>query len=339
MEKPAMLQPGGRRIKMRLILEDVGQPLEDITSLSHFLRVMYDACAVQRNLYRKYGILHRDINDHNIMVAPTNPQLKKYRDGSYHDGVKYINQILSNDRNVMPEPACLVVDLGNGLGQIDNNVGVLAERTGTPKFIARSVSCGELLSSEDFGSDRLAMPKLEGRSLELYKSKAETEYTKYTEMVQQRPYDNATPPEVEHKHQLFHDAESTFWVIAWVLARSAPTDYKKETQWPVKLGAFVRAMETHEPGVNYSTDSRAEAVHGLKGWKDVLHPSLASVATMLHQMRRYVRPEWQYRPELDVEHVHEALMRLLVTEIVRIEDSGADVELIIGARTLPTADC
>ncbi|KAG8739140.1 hypothetical protein FRC10_006110 [Ceratobasidium sp. 414] len=332
-----VLQPEGRRAKMRLISEDVGLPLEGITSLSHFLRVMYDACVVQRNLYRKCGILHRDISDNNIMVAPSNPQFKKHCDGSYFDNVKYINQILAGDRDVKPEPACLVIDLGNGadLGQVDN-VKVLTERTGTPKFIARSVSYGELLSGEYYSSAPLAMPKLEGRSLELYKSKNEAEYTKYTEMVQQRPYDDAAPPKVEHKHQLFHDAESTFWVTAWVLARSAPTDYKKETKWPVNLGTFIQGMETHQPGVNYSTDTRGEALHGLTGWKDVLHSSLASVAPMLHQMHRYVRPEWQYRPELDVEHVHEALMRLLVTEIVRIEDSGADVQLAIGGRVLPT---
>ncbi|KAG9080020.1 hypothetical protein FRC06_007174 [Ceratobasidium sp. 370] len=93
-----VLQPeAGRRAKMRLVSEDIGQPLETIESLSHFLRVMYDACVVQRNLYRKCRILHRDISDNNIMVAPTDPEFKKHCDGEYYDSVKYINQILAKD--------------------------------------------------------------------------------------------------------------------------------------------------------------------------------------------------------------------------------------------------
>ncbi|KAG9090908.1 hypothetical protein FRC06_000829 [Ceratobasidium sp. 370] len=334
LETTASQPEGGRRAKTRLISADVGQPLEDITSLSHFLRVMYDACVVQRNLYRKCNILHRDISANNIMVAPTNPRFKKHCGGDYFDSVKYINQILANNSDVKPEPACLVIDLGNGadLDQINDNVEVLAERTGTPKFIARSVSRGRLLLSEMYPTGQLAMPTLEGRSLELYKA-GNAEYTRYTEMVQRQAYIDTTP-QVEHKHRLFHDAESTFWVIAWTLARSAPKDYKEEKKWPEMLHAFVQVMETHEPGT--LNDSRAGFLFDLDSWKDVLHPSLVDVAGMLYQMHRYIRPEWQYRPELDVEHVHEALMRLLLTEIVRIQHSGADVELSIGTRALPT---
>ncbi|KAG9080019.1 hypothetical protein FRC06_007173 [Ceratobasidium sp. 370] len=177
------------------------------------------------------------------------------------------------------------------------------------------------------------MPTLEGRSLELYKSIDEAEYTRYTELVQERAR-VAVAPQAEHKHQLFHDAESTFWVTAWTLARSAPKDYKEEKTWPPVLNRFVMAMETHEPGPD-AVDSRDTVVIGLDGWTGVLHPSLVSVAGMLDQMHDYISPEWQYRPELDVEHVHEALMRLLLTEIVRIEDSGADVGLVIGGRVLP----
>ncbi|KAG9090909.1 hypothetical protein FRC06_000830, partial [Ceratobasidium sp. 370] len=86
MLETTVLRPnGGRRAKMPLTWKDVGRPLEDITSLSHFLRVMYDACVVQRNLYRKCKILHRDISDSNIMVAPTDSRFKEYCDGDYFD--------------------------------------------------------------------------------------------------------------------------------------------------------------------------------------------------------------------------------------------------------------
>ncbi|KAG8732364.1 hypothetical protein FRC10_000971 [Ceratobasidium sp. 414] len=333
----------GQRAKMRLISEDVGQPLKEVKSLSQFLCVMYDACVVQRNLYRKCKILHRDISDSNIMVAPTDLEFKKHCDGKCYDGVKYLNQILAKDINVKPEPACLVVDLGNGadLSQLDDNAEALAERTirnivrsGTPKFIARSVSRGKLLPGEGYPTNQKAMPILEGRALELYKFSNEAEYTKYTEAVQERAHVDISS-QVKHKHQLFHDAESTFWVTAWTLACSAPRDYIREEAWPEELDWFVSVMETHQPGPK--ADSRDVCAQGLDEWTVVLHPSLASVAGMVSQMHSYVHPEWQHRPELDVEHVHKALMRLLLTEIVRIEDSGADVELFVGGRALPTA--
>ncbi|KAG8709039.1 hypothetical protein FRC08_018571 [Ceratobasidium sp. 394] len=178
------------------------------------------------------------------------------------------------------------------------------------------------------------MPTLEGRSLELYKSIDEAGYMKYTEAVQIR---NSLPVacQAEHRHQLFHDAESTFWVIAWTLACAAPKHYEEENKWPAALNRFVLAMKNFKPRPD-ELDSRPSAVQG-NDWKDVVHPNLASSADMLLRMHRYVCPEWHYRPELDAEHVHEALMRLLLTEIARVEDSGADVELVVGARVLPPA--
>ncbi|KAG8726042.1 hypothetical protein FRC10_007542 [Ceratobasidium sp. 414] len=322
LETTVLHPKAGRKAKMRLISEDIGQSLEEVKSLSQFLRVMYDACVVQRNLYRKCQVLHRDINDNNIMVAPTDLEFE-HCDRRYNDSIKYINQVLAKDRSVKPEPACLVVDLGN-------------INPGTPKFIARSVSQGELLPGEGYPTNQKAMPTLEGRALKLYKSNNEAGYTKYTEMVQKRAHVPATP-QVEHKHQLFHDAESTFWVIAWTLTRSAPKDYKEEEEWPPALHRFVTAMETHQAGPDVP-DYRIATVFGRDRWQDVLHPTLASVTGMLSQMHDYTHPEWQHRPELDVEHVHEALMRLLVAEIVRVEDSGADVGLIVGGRALPTVD-
>ncbi|KDN35262.1 hypothetical protein RSAG8_11747, partial [Rhizoctonia solani AG-8 WAC10335] len=45
------------RSKMRVVTQDIGQAL---STLGEFLVAMYDACVVQRNLYRKSKILHRD---------------------------------------------------------------------------------------------------------------------------------------------------------------------------------------------------------------------------------------------------------------------------------------
>ncbi|QRW24347.1 Retrotransposable element Tf2 protein [Rhizoctonia solani] len=48
-----------------------------------------------------------------------------------------------------------------------------------------------------------------------------------------------------------------------------------------------------------------------------------------------ILPEWTYRSELNPEHVHEALMRLLLVEIVRIDKEKSDIPLVIGGRPVP----
>ncbi|KAF8676157.1 Other 1 protein kinase, partial [Rhizoctonia solani] len=117
------------RCKMRIVTKDVGRPLESIRSLRHFLCVMYDACAVQRNLYRRSRILHRDISDSNIMVAPDTNKYRNRNMRGYAE-VRFVNQVLAKDKNANPDPACLLVDLGNGADlKVERNEQVLKERT------------------------------------------------------------------------------------------------------------------------------------------------------------------------------------------------------------------
>ncbi|KDN45682.1 hypothetical protein RSAG8_04766, partial [Rhizoctonia solani AG-8 WAC10335] len=237
----AVGQAKGRR-KIRIITNDIGHPMNGVHSLHQFLCAMYDACAVQRNLYRKRQILHRDINDENIMFAP---DMGKYRERSWkgYAEVRFVNQVLAKDKNVDPEPACILVDIGNSANlKADRGRDALTECAGNPKFIARSVSSGQLLDDKDFPSKGVDMPSLEG-SLD------------------------------DHP--------------AW------------------------------------------------KEWESILHPSLARLAPMLAGMFEYIQPEWAYRREMNPEHVHEALMRLLLTEIVNIKKDGSDIDIVMGGRATP----
>ncbi|KAG9102367.1 hypothetical protein FS749_004153 [Ceratobasidium sp. UAMH 11750] len=238
LETPVPHAGSDERIKMPVISEGVGQSLGEIRSLSRFLRVMYDACAVQRNLYHECKVLHRNISDHNIMVAPPGRGFKTRSDGSYYGSVHYINQMLASDRNVKPELACLVID-SDSCADVEQ-LQTLEEQSGTSKCIARSIALGKPFETDVFPSTLRSMPTLEGRPLELYKSTDEAGYMKYTDAVQIR---NSLPIacQAEHRHQLFHDAESTFWVIAWTLACAAPKHYEEENKWPAALNRFVLA--------------------------------------------------------------------------------------------------
>ncbi|KAL5641410.1 hypothetical protein ACGC1H_001775 [Rhizoctonia solani] len=143
-----------------------------------------------------------------------------------------------------------------------------------------------------------------------------------------------TEPDKKVAHRLFHDAESTFWVIAWTLARSARQGSQGEQKPHQDFCQFFHTMLRHFPTPSY--DSRSMLCERSEEyWESVLHPDLSALSGMLAKMFSYIRPEWTYRPDLHPEHVHEALMRLLLTEIIRIDDSGEDVLLAIGGRAAP----
>ncbi|KDN39564.1 hypothetical protein RSAG8_08720, partial [Rhizoctonia solani AG-8 WAC10335] len=315
------------RFKMRMVTNEIGQPLEGVHSLYKFLCAMYDACAVQRNLYRKCRIMHRDISDKNIMFAPDTEAYRERNRKGYAE-VKFVNQVLAKGENVDPAPACLMIDLGNGadLG-IERGLDALTERTGTPKFIARSVSSGELLHEESFSSTRVKLPPIEGPLTEYHQRMHTAEY-----QISDTS-DLTTESEAKFAHRLFHDAESTFWVIAWTLARSTKKGSNQETKPHAKFCHFFHIMSKHYPipGVD---DSRQVTFFTKENWESVLHTDLAMLAAMLANMFRYIRPEWAYRPELNAEHVHEALMRLLLIEIINIKN-GTDIDIDIGGRRPP----
>ncbi|KAG8694337.1 hypothetical protein FRC09_009908 [Ceratobasidium sp. 395] len=322
--------------KMYIAMQGVGKSLYDARTLREFLCVMYDACVVQRSLFRKCSILHRDISDGNIMIAPNDEQFYERHVQGY-DKIKYINQVLADDPKTEPRPACLVVDPGNGmdLEMAHNSLDVQVQRTGTPKFIAYSACLGDVDPDRFIRIRRARMPTLEGQALRLHQKYSPPEYTQRPEILS-GPFPDEPPP-ISFARRLFHDAESVFWIIAWFLVNSAgpsAEEYSAKNK-PLELFRFISAMNSHTMN-QARVDSRPFVVFSTeRDWRKVLHPDLCCVAGMLADMRTYVvLPEWGYVPELDPEHVHEALMRLLLKEIVRIDEEKADVQLATVGRPL-----
>ncbi|CAE6438715.1 unnamed protein product [Rhizoctonia solani] len=313
------------RYKMRMMTKDIGRPLKDVHRLRQFLCVMYDACAVQRNLYRKQ-ILHRDISDENIMLAPDTDEYRE-RCAKGNAEVKFVNQVLAKGQKCDPKPACLVIDLGNGADLKESrDGGIPTERTGTPKFIARSVGSQKVLDKVDFESTGVNMPPPGD----------------YGQFMHSTPYPDTDSfrsiidPASKFTHQLFHDAESTFWVIAWTLARSTATEHREEPKPDPNFSRFYHSMQNHFPVPgDEGSDLRTNFRRGSDYWKSILHPDLKSMTAMMTEMFSYIKPEWAHLPQLDPEHAHEALMRLLLAEIVRIDENKADIPLFVGARPIP----
>ncbi|KAF8713279.1 other FunK1 protein kinase, partial [Rhizoctonia solani] len=267
--------------------------------------------------------------DGNIMFAPHTHQYRE-RCARGDAEVKFVNQVLAKDMSVEPGPTCLIIDLGNGSDlKMKRGQDALTERAGTPRFISRSASSGKILRKADYDSQGVVMPSMEGSLADYRQFMHTTEY-----QVDDNP-GPTTNGEIKFSHRLFHDAESTFWVIVWTLARSIGEGSQVETEPEDDFREFFHTMYRHHPGRG-TNDSRSKICSkSLEYWTSILHPDLASLDRMLQAMFLYINPEWAYRPDLNAEHVHEALMRLLLAEIVCIDESGKDISIVIGGRPIP----
>ncbi|KAA8906862.1 hypothetical protein FN846DRAFT_707988 [Sphaerosporella brunnea] len=65
--------PVQNRIKTRLIMTPLGQPLLSFTSYRHLLRALRDAILGHKHLYMTHGIVHRDVSLNNVLLHPDPP--------------------------------------------------------------------------------------------------------------------------------------------------------------------------------------------------------------------------------------------------------------------------
>jgi hypothetical protein len=196
---------------------------------------------------------------------------------------------------------------------------------GTHKFIARSVLAGRWKIPEaETLLGKVPMPQLEGRALLLYQQVWSPEfYSMWTNAVKGPKYLDNFENVSTFTHLPYHDMESVFWVIYWSLLRAVPTK-SKDFEEGVEHSAFQEAFKiitTHGSGMS---DLRG-ALSG-SPWGDHLHSALRSLGPMLTTMWTYVSREWGLFYNKDgttrQDHAHEAVLCLLLREIVRLENEG-----------------
>lgn len=149
------------------------------------------------------------------------------------------------------------------------------------------------------------------------------------------------------KHSFVHDAESTLWVItSWLIhaipvprpctAQDTPeTSLAPDPEGYVSSAAYQRICRI----LYLDPPESRDLIPAASEWRKFLHPHLPpTLATMLAEMHRYLRPEWAIFPvdNLRPDHAHEALRRLVFKEIVRMKDAGALVEVERKRRAVPS---
>jgi hypothetical protein len=181
------------------------------------------------------------------------------------------------------------------------------------------------------------MPQLHGNALELYERTWSEEYyvgwddaVKGPEIIIRAKHFQNPPA---FRHMPYHDVESFFWVLFWTLIRSAPSG---ASDLEIDDSDFVDAytmISKHQVGSTMDCrqhwDINEQETSGL-------HTGLHSIGSILVNMWDYVNIEWiasqHDGAEPPQDHAHEAMIRILLQEIVRLEESDP-VAIKIGCRT------
>ncbi|EJD52199.1 hypothetical protein AURDEDRAFT_159053 [Auricularia subglabra TFB-10046 SS5] len=307
-----------RRTKYRILLHgSATMSLYHCDSVQRILMAVYDVLAVLRHVHEKYDILHKDVSPANLMMYPD--------DFVEEAGITYapaelqpvfIRQLLAyKDEN--PEahnhPTCLLIDFDNAsFGAADTDEW----RTGTPSFIARTVSAGKT-------SDRSCTP-------EPITELKDDAMKSYVRIFGQKCYDDncslhrdihrqprlVTLPKFVHRP--WHDAESCYWVTVHSLMLALPRGADPQTDDTTTMTSYFSNLDRHQIGLN---DCRKVILTlSQDDWAAILHNDLHGLAPFLRNLQDCLMPDRDVFSTLPPTYsMHEAMQRLFLQEIWRLQ--------------------
>jgi hypothetical protein len=141
-------------------------------------------------------------------------------------------------------------------------------------------------------------------------------------------------------HRPHHDMESVIWVLIDSLVHAWPVGAKLAVTRQAE--SIMHIFNTHM--INADLDARSGIErHGEVKWAQILHPDLHFLAPMMAQLSKFLSCDWTLwmlpedkkstehedkKPLLKADFLHEALKRLLLKEIIDIDDEkNIDVAL------------
>ncbi|KAI0719834.1 hypothetical protein C8T65DRAFT_635338 [Cerioporus squamosus] len=247
---------------------------------------------------------------------------------------------------------CLMIDVDNA-AILDARPMVedknLANRTGTPLYIARSVCIGQPREHEH-SLRGVPMPTLTGEAKLLYvQAYGQSRYDRFAE---KNPFTchGAIPPSTHPDplpafvHRPCHDAESIFWTMLAALLRAQPVSGTRESWAPKKVAELWKKLHDHEiPDDPAEFEDQRESIFylGPLPWARYFHPEMRDVARLLYDIRKQVAPEYEYwTPRPPDDHLHEAMQRLILQYLVdhRHKDIPLDPDNLRPTEAQPPVD-
>ncbi|EJF56487.1 hypothetical protein DICSQDRAFT_174870 [Dichomitus squalens LYAD-421 SS1] len=329
-----------KRTKERFALLDSGSRLLDARTVNDLLEAVYDALEVHRTVLLERKVLHRDMSLYNILMYPKWGRVSG-RPVSEKTPVS-IQDVLRGSKRPAEErfPTCLVIDYDNA-AKLDSKSGELNDRTGTPLFIARSVSLGRLITATD-SLRGTPMPRLTDDALNLYIAVHGRErYDRYNDQPGAPECHGGRPPttnpddidEVPNLaafvHRPEHDVESVYWTMVYALLRAQPVTAPREDYAnPDSADVWKILLSHHIPDREYAEETRESIINGRRPkWLRLFWPDMHDVAVLMSRISQHVRSEyalWEGRLERD--HLHEAVQRLILQYLVEHRDTPIELD-------------
>ena len=205
-------------------------------------------------------------------------------------------------------------------------------------YISRSVARGQVLGLDDqikWPQMPLLSPSalgyyVDAYSIEEYNHRNDAKDQCHGSKVPQFPSGHR-PKKPPFYHRPDHDVESFYWVLLATLLRAQPTDSKAHGDlrgyWDVYGGFLQHSIEEGK-----KIDSRSFILKCTsEELEDALHPKLEGLVPMLREMATHIIPEYGYlEREPDFDHLHEVMRRLLLEQIVQMQENDP-IELEAGS--------
>ncbi|KAJ8461868.1 hypothetical protein ONZ45_g18139 [Pleurotus djamor] len=320
---------GCSRTKTRIVLATSGAFLHQCENLVKFCRVMYDVLEAHRHAVNQ-EVLHRDLSQGNILINPFHVPSQVRTPYTGQDRPRFGREILSRIKHA--EPEALVIDFDNACRYVEGRQtkhNSLHERTGTPKYIARSVSTGHILPAYNSFDPMPELPESlaeryreayqdAGDPLRTFQDTEDTTHGGCLDPKKFKKYNRDTElRKKDFRHRPRHDAESVFWCMMAFLMRALPKeDNEKGAEEDINHDEFLLQWECfHDHDIPLKSahkDSRTPLLDGL-AWAKILHHKLAFVAPMITELVYQVRPEYALlEPAPHPLHLHEAMQRIIL---------------------------
>ncbi|KAI0772818.1 hypothetical protein BD413DRAFT_473514 [Trametes elegans] len=322
---------GETRLKRRLAFADTGVGLEHARSVNDLLMTFYDALEGERR-----NILHRDMSLNNILMYPKRSPRKE---GNWLESFPpLVDDILAGYQRTPDQrvPRCLLIDCDHAAKLVDDD----EDKSGTPMYIARAVSAGEVYHCSVGAARYTQMPLLSERARALYvKLHGEDRYSKYNDDSGAERFHGGVPRTGDEEelekiaegipfyHRWEYDAESVFWSMYSILLRVLPAGHVDDNKRIVSsLKNAWKTLEDHcipSTRDSYFVDMRFLVARRRAAFLAPFPPSMQDVAALLFEIFRHVRPSYALMstPPPFEDHLHEAMQRLILDYLVEHEDN------------------
>ncbi|KAF9477173.1 hypothetical protein BDN70DRAFT_995121 [Pholiota conissans] len=234
-----------QRYKTRLCMMDYGLSIMELETPKEVLMAIYDLLEVTRFIYFKHHVLHRDISQGNVLFKKRSAQTlliesAKEKNASTvppsaeKDEAKpqlcFVEHLLYPNVDKR-QTSVLLVDFDRGEILNRNRHLPHSERTGTILFMAKAVRQNEPHGTYGEAITYKNVPKVTEQARIAYEAIHTDRLIRFPDSTPRHSLDVGVADLTKFRHQLYHDAESAFWLLMrWALlafpAGHTPTEVR-----------------------------------------------------------------------------------------------------------------